>query len=58
VLKDKVYMDLYGTGIIEKGYRQSPLEEMAWHLQQSFEYKQTPFDVSNRVRIELEPYLA
>jgi hypothetical protein len=57
ILKDKVYMDLYGTGLIEKGYRQSPLEEMAWRLQQSFEHKQIPFDVSNQVRIELEPYL-
>jgi hypothetical protein len=57
ILKDKAYMDLYGTGIIEKGYRQSPLEEMAWRLQQSFEYNQTPFDVSNIVRMELEPHL-
>ncbi len=57
LLKDKAYMDLYGTGIIEKGYRQSPLEEMAWRLQQSFESKQKPFNVSHIVKTELEPYL-
>jgi hypothetical protein len=57
ILQEKIYMNLYCTGIIEKGYRQSPLEEMAWRLQQSFEYNKISFDVSNIVRIELEPYL-
>ena len=57
ILKDNAYMNLYGTGIIEQGYRNSPLEEMAWRLQHSFESKSIPFDVNKIVRMELEPYL-
>lgn len=38
------FLLLYGIGLVQHGYRQSPLEAMAFDLQHRFEREDAPFD--------------
>ncbi len=39
------FLALYAEGLERFGYRQSPLEQMAYRLQERFEHEATPFDM-------------
>jgi hypothetical protein len=40
----------YGVGIIQSGYRNSPLEEMAYSLEEDFDRARLPADLVQRIR--------
>jgi hypothetical protein len=47
------YLTAWAIGTIAYGYRDNPLEEMAFRLQARFESDTTPFDVVREVNAEL-----
>jgi hypothetical protein len=44
----------YGAGLIARGYRDSPVEAMAYELQRRFQRNEPPFDVATAVRTKLD----
>jgi len=44
----------YAAGLAANGYRNSPLEAMAYELQDYFDRKEQPIDVAAVVRSKLE----
>lgn len=47
------FLMTYASGLLEHGYRDSPLEVMAYELQQAFESSAAPFDVQPLVEQQL-----
>lgn len=48
------FLLLYGAGIIQDGYRESPLEKMAYNYQRRFQDSLEIFDVENAVKKGLD----
>ena len=48
------FLLLYGQGMLQYGYRESPLERMAFQLQERFDNSTTVFDVEVEVRKALK----
>ena len=47
------YLTAWAVGTLSRGYRDNPLEEMAFRHQLRFETDKTPFDVIGQVKAEL-----
>ena len=44
----------YALGLIENGYKESPLEKMAYNHQQLFESNSNPYSVEDAIKLELD----
>lgn len=53
LLGAKLFVAAYADGLEKIGYRQSPLEVMAYTLESIFRSSQAPFDVATIVREQL-----
>jgi len=50
------YLTAWAIGTITRGYRENPLEEMAFRFQVRYETDDTPFDVIKAVTAELNQW--
>jgi hypothetical protein len=55
VLGPRLFLAAYADGLERFGYRQSPLEEMAYDLENAFQTSRVPFDVAKIVGEKLRP---
>jgi hypothetical protein len=56
ILGPKCFVAAYADGLERIGYRASPLEMMAYTLENVFRINQTPFDVATIVREQLNAF--
>lgn len=58
ILGPQKFIELYAAGLMEHGYRNSPLEEMAYDMQARFDRGGKPFDAMSEIKSGLAKLVA